>query len=1106
MKNKLQKTIIMLSKCFLYGLVLQTLLLNLVLALNANGQYKNIEEVRVTLSADQLSLNQFFREVQRQTPFKFSYEYRDVDRQQSVTFAKNEGPVIDFLREVAQQSQLSFRQVNHGIDVLKRKDSGVEVMAAADAVTISGTVVDENGGPLPGATITVEGSLSGTVTDIDGNYSIDVAEGAVLVVSFIGYKTIRINVSSQSRINIAMELDESSLEEVVVIGYGTVERRDVTGSVSSIQSEQIIRTNPTQTAKALQGQVAGVNIKRVSSQPGAEFTIDIRGLSSISFNNEPLVVIDGVMGGKLSTLNPSDIETIDVLKDASATAIYGARGANGVVLVTTKKGVSGKTKVTYDAYAGVKVAQIPDLFTTPEFYRAYNDVVKAENPNANVRWTEQELFNINAGNTVNWSEEVTAPALQTSHVVALSGGNENTTHYFSTGYLNEKGNMKNTGFERYSLNGSIDSKLNKVVKVGFSNYFTYTKHDLGSWSTMGSALRSRPMGSIYYDDLINPTETNDRNVDGYAMWMGIKDTQTPNPLVEVQPDRFQKESSVSNFLGNGYIEITPLKGLSFKSSLSTSLFNNRDGFYRGTDAKGRVNKSPLTWSSNQMNTSFTLDNILNYQLKTGMHNLNITAAQSALEERFEMSRVDVEGLPYNSGWYALQTAGIIRSVSSRLTERSILSYMGRFNYSFNDKYLVTLTGRRDGSSVLAEGNKWAFFPSVAVAWRAGEESFIKNMNTFSSLKFRLSYGQVGNDVVAPYTTQAFLNQTVYDFDGNAAFGYAPNNIGNADLRWEKSSEINLGIDMGFFRNRVEASIELYDKTTKDLIQNIALPTFLGFDVVTANVGKVRNRGVEISLNTVNIQTSDIRWTTNINFSANRNEILELYGGDVTRDVANSLFVGESLGSHYWYEFDGIWQLDEAEEANRYNQIPGSVKVVDQNNDGQISANVDNDDRVILGNESPKWIGGINNTLNYKNWDFSALIYTRQGLMYRSNFLRGTMGELTSSRYNSAALNYWTEENPTNDYFGVWQPNPYREAITYKEANFVRISNVTLGYTLPKTMLDRLNFSNFRLYVQADNPFIFTEERNHWFDPEYNKGMFQDDFPFSTYIFGVSVSF
>ncbi|MEX0882642.1 MAG: SusC/RagA family TonB-linked outer membrane protein, partial [Cyclobacteriaceae bacterium] len=304
----------------------------------------------------------------------------------------------------------------------------------------------------------------------------------------------------------------------------------------------------------------------------------------------------------------------------------------------------------------------------------------------------------------------------------------------------------------------------------------------------------------------------------------------------------------------------------------------------------------------------------------------------------------------------------------------------------------------------------------------------------------------------------------------------------------------------------EASIELYDKTTKDLIQNIALPTSLGFDFVTANVGKVRNRGVEISLNTVNIQTSDFRWSTNINFSANRNEILELFGGDLTRDVANKLFVGESLGSHYWYEFDGIWQLDEAEEANRYNQVPGSVKVVDQNNDGQISANVDNDDRVILGNESPKWIGGINNTLNYKNWDFSALIYTRQGLMYRSNFLRGTMGELTSSRYNSAALNYWTEENPTNDYFGVWQPNPYREAITYKEANFVRISNVTLGYTLPKTMLDRLNFSNFRLYVQADNPFIFTEERNHWFDPEYNLGMFNDDFAFSTYIFGVSVSF
>ena len=432
--------------------------------------------------------------------------------------------------------------------------------------------------------------------------------------------------------------------------------------------------------------------------------------------------------------------------------------------------------------------------------------------------------------------------------------------------------------------------------------------------------------------------------------------------------------------------------------------------------------------------------------------------------------------------------------------------MGRINYSYNDRYLLTLTSRYDGSSVLAEGNKWAFFPSVALAWRLSEENFIKKMNLFSDLKLRLSYGEVGNDVVPSYSTQVFLSQTAYDFDGKAAYGYAPNNIGNSDLKWENSSEINIGLDMGFIKNRIMASIEYYDKTTNDLIQNVALPTSLGFSAVTANVGKIMNRGLELSLNTVNIQKSNLRWTTNINFSTNHNEILELYGGTVTQDIANKLFVGESLNSHYYYEFDDIWQLDEADEAVKFGQVPGSVRVVDQNEDGKISSAAGIDDRIILGNELPKWMAGINNTVNYKNWDLSCFIYTRQGVMYRNSLLQGTMGELNSNRYNRLNLNYWTNENPTNDYFGVWQPEPYREAIQYMEANFWRISNITVGYSLPKNLLDRANISNVRFYIQANNPYLFVKNRIMWMDPEYNSGTYQDDLPYSTYIFGLNLTF
>ncbi len=975
--------------------------------------------------------------------------------------------------------------------------------------TITGTVTDQEGLVLPGVTIVEKGTVNGTVTNTDGKYSITVSQDAqALIFTFVGMKPQEIALGTSSSYNVKMESETIGLDEVVAIGYGTAKKRDVTGSVGSLKSELITRTNPVQPASALQGQVAGVNVKKINSRPGSDYTIDIRGVHSISYSSEPLVVIDGVMGGKLNTLNPSDIETMDVLKDASATAIYGARGANGVIIVTTKKGISGKTKVTYDGYVGVKVPQLPDIMTAQEFYHAYNDVVKAENPNANIIWTTAQQENVDAGRSVNWVDEVTDPSAQTNHVISLSGGNENTTHYFSTGYLNEKGSLLYTGYERFNLKGSIDSKLNDIVKVGFNTYYTYSILNLGSNEALRSSYRARPTGSIYYADLTNPTETNDRNVDGYAYWMGIKDTQVQNPILEVQDESMDDETRVSSFLGNGYVELEPLKGLTFKSSLSASVYSSRRGEYRGADTKNRINRLASAVYQTNLNSSYTWDNILSYKITTDLHNLNLTAAQSALKERFESSGIQVENLPYNSSFYAVNTASTINGVTSNLIERSILSFMGRANYSYNDKYLLTLTGRYDGSSVLAEGNKWAFFPSVAVAWRAGEEDFIKNMNLFSDLKLRLSYGEVGNDVVPPYSTQASLRKTAYDFDGTAAYGYAPNNIGNSELKWENSSEINIGLNLGFVKNRIMADIEFYDKTTNDLIQNVAIPSSLGFSSVTANVGKIMNRGFEISLNTVNFQKEFFRWTTNINFSKNHNEILELYGGTVTRDIANKLFVGESLRANYYYEFDGIWQLDEKEEAAKYGQVPGSVKVVDQNNDGKILSSADEalDDRVVLGSELPNWMAGINNTFTYKNWDFSFFIYTRQGVQYRNSLLSGTMGELGSNRYNHLNLNYWTETNPTNDYFGVWQSNPYREAIQYMEANFWRLSNVTLGYNLPKSLLERMKFSNVRFYVQANNPYLYVKNKIMWMDPEFNSGTYQDDLSNSTYIFGVNLSF
>jgi len=973
---------------------------------------------------------------------------------------------------------------------------------------VKGKVTDATNSPLPGVAVVVKGTTIGSITDIDGNYSLSgIPQNATLQFKFVGMKTKEVAVGNKATIDVSLEDETIGIEEVVAIGYGTAKKRDVTGSVGSIKAIEIVRSNPVQPAKALQGQVAGVNVNRVNSRPGSDYTIDIRGVHSISFSSEPLVVIDGVMGGKLNTLNPTDIETMDVLKDASSAAIYGARGANGVIIITTKKGSQGKTKVTYEGYVGLKVpANLPDLMTGPEFYHAYNDVVKAENPTAQIIWTTAEQANANAGHNVDWVNEVTDPSLQTSHVVALSGGNENTTHYFSAGYLNEKGNLLSTGYNRYNLKGTVDSKLNDVVKVGFSTYYTYSVQNLGSNETLRSAYRARPLGTILYADLTNPTETNDKNVDGYAFWMGIKDTQVQNPILEVRASNYKDETRVSSFLGNGYLELTPLKGLSFKSSLSVSAYNSRRGIFQGADSKGRLNKLPAASNAYNLNTSYTWDNILNYNYKTGKHNFLLTGIQSALAERFETSGTQVENLSYNSDWYALNTAAIINGVASSLTQRTILSFMGRFNYNYNERYLLTLTGRYDGSSVLAEGNKWAFFPSVALAWRAIEEPIVKQLNVFSDLKIRASYGEVGNDVVAPYSTQAYLNKTAYDFNGVAAYGYAPRNLGNADLKWENSKEVNFGINMGFVQNRIRADVEIYNKKTNDLIQNVAVPTSLGYGSVTANVGKLLNRGVEVTLNTVNVVKKDFKWTTTINYSKNHNEVLELYGGTVTQDIANSLFVGYPLRSNYYYQYAGIWQTSEATEAAKYGQVPGSVKVVDQNNDGKISSSTGIDDRVVLGNQLPKWMAGMNNTFTYKGWDLTVFIYTRQGVQFQNSLLSGTMGDLGGNRYNHLNLDYWTATNPTNTYYGVWQGNPYRQAIQYKDASFWRISNLTLGYNLPKSALNKIKFSNLRLYVQANNLKIFTRDKNIWMDPEFNSGTYQDDVPNSTYLFGISASF
>lgn len=1072
---------------------------------------------RVNLNLKNGSMKGVIQSIEKQVDVTFSYQKGVIAQDEKINLSLSNETLENVMKKVFAPRNIKYQfQKNNQIILEKGKlgeieNANAEVSPVASTEimmadrSISGKVVDEKGEALPGVSVRLKNSAKGVATNANGQFTILVPDkgNSTLVFSFVGFQTQEINLGNQVQVQVKLIPTSENLSEVVVVGYGEQKKSDLTGAVGSIQSKDITRANPTLAAKAIQGQIAGATVTKSDNRPGRGYSITIRGENTINNSTQPLIVIDGLMGADINNLNPNDIQTMDILKDASSTAIYGARGANGVIIITTKKGASGKPKFGYDSYMAVKLpAHVPQLMSTAQFYKlAYTDLI-AEGGTGTI-FTAAEKYNIENNITTDWVDLITDPGIQTAHNLSVSGGNEKTTYRFSGGFLNEDGNVKYTGYKRYNLNAGLDSKIGEHVKVGFTSYLTYSDQNLGSQESLRNAYRARPMGTVNFASLANPSENSDFSVDGYAYWMGINDKQVPNPLADIDPKTSKLQTTVFNAMTNGYVEVSILKGLSLRSSVSGSYNSERVGDFRGQWSKSQIGAKPRSQFNQNLLGNYTIDNILNYNLDLGKHKLLFTGLQSAFYQRNEAYVIAAKDLPYNSDWYALNT-GTITSFGSSLIERSILSYMGRINYSFADKYLLTLTGRSDGASQLAEGNKWAFFPSAAFAWKLGEEEFIKNISAISNLKLRVSYGEVGNSVVSPYSTQAGLLNTGYDFDGTAAYGFAPNNLGNKDLRWERSKEFNVGIDFGLFNNRILGTLELYNRQTEDLILNQKIPTVTGFSQVVSNVGKIENKGIELTLTTQNIVTSNFTWSTNFAFTKNANKLLELYGNGQLMDKGNKLFVGYPIRSNFDYQFNGIWQTADVDLAAKYKQVPGSVRVVDQNNDGQISSSDAIDDRTILGTQLPNWILGVTNKLKFKQFDFSFLIYYRDGVQYSNNTLSGTFGE-TSTRYNHlASLDYWTKTNPSNTYFGLVAPNPYRSAINYQDASFLRVSDITFGYTFSNKLLDKLKMSNARFYAQASNAFIFTKYVG--FDPEFNSGAYQDDVPSMTITVGTNISF
>ena len=998
---------------------------------------------------------------------------------------------------------------------------------------VSGVITDGANIPIPGVNVLVKGTSTGTATDFDGNYKIKASNGDVIVFSYLGYQTKEVTYNGQSNLNVRLQEDASELDEIVVIGYGSVKRTDLTGAVESLGTQEITQQKKTDLGQALQGRIAGVDIRTTNNKPGAPLSFDIRGNTVIQNNDEtrdglnfdgdlskPLFVVDGVFFDDINILNPSDIQQVDILKDASATAIYGSRGANGVVIITTKNGIEGKTVFTYEATLGVNsVANKPDMFNGDEFVTFVEDVLRSRAwqgmfdfdapyyPTVNdynnaaidfsseFRTSNEEADNVANRRYTDWQNDYIDTGIQTSHSLAMSGGSNGLTYTGSLGYLSNEGVMGGQVFERYNLTTAVTKKVSDKFTVGLKAYLSLSERETGSTALYRSPLR------------LSPT-VNSRDPEGdLLLFPDDQDGRFLNPWYEAYEDSWLNNTRSLDVIGNVFLDYKPTKWLSFKTQFAPNLRTTRHGQQFGLLTKSARNENSRTraYYDAFFDTSYTWDNIvnLNFDVAEG-HELKTTLISSVYYRQDEGSRIETRNFDTDVFQYYNTAAGLdVRNYATSYEKETLASFAGRLNYSIDDKYLFTFTGRYDGSSKLAVGHEWAFFPSAAFAWKASEETFLQDVDWLSNLKLRLSYGESGNDnVIGPYQSLAFLNDADYVYGSDHVNGVQVAGLANYDLTWERSKEFNIGVDLAVLQNRVRLGLEVYNKKTVDAILGRTLSAITGYGAAIGNYGSVRNKGVELTLNTTNIQTEDFKWTTSLNYARNKNEIVELqgdldkipYGNHGVRQV------GEPVDAIYSYKTIGIWQLDEAAEAHSYNSFPGRWKYADLNNDGVLNQ----DDNTVIGSISPDWIGGMTNTFTYKNLDLTVQMHTRQGVFGHSEFYNNfAPWQNDRAKFNKVNLDYWTPNNQGAKYPAAHYASTGNDY--YLNVDFVKIGNIGLGYNFSGEALEKLKMSSLRLTLDLQNPFTFTDFAGP--DPETALGnTYNAGYMMKTVLFGLKLSY
>lgn len=997
----------------------------------------------------------------------------------------------------------------------------------AQSSVIEGKITDASGLSLPGVNIQEKGTKNGTSTDFEGSFKINVTNNkATLVISYLGFQTQEVSIAGKTKVNVSLAEASNALTEVVVVGYGSVKKTDLTGAVNTLSAAKITERNVTNPMEAMQGSIAGVQVTSNTGRIGDGFNVIIRGANSINKDgSKPLFVVDGVPTDNIDFLNPQDIARMDVLKDASSAAIYGSRGGSGVVIVTTKSGTNAKAgvSVSYESSYGNKQAvRLPKLMDPNKWWYyhqsaflattisatnpTYNDIDATElNTAVGQAGTNPVLFQRVANNqSYNWQDAVLKGGMTSNNYLNVSGRAENGLAYnIGLGMQKETGVIDNEGIDKYNFKVGLNHKIGDKFTFGVNLTLSKTNEQLGSPTAMQEAFRQNPFTSPWAIDA-----AGNEIVGTYAQQPGtlrypngtlaINKTGSYNPLLEIA----NSQDDINRFttIGNAFAEYKVNSWLSFKTTFSAGNMNAREGRSFGAQTDfGLKNKSlPSGDVTNTQNFNYTWDNQfnINYTLKND-HVFSFLGLQSFYSNTTEMYFAASRENPFETGYYNLGSGAqstYTLTPSGTLfvpySKNTLESYAARFNYAYKGRYLLTASVRYDGSSVLSEDNKWTAFPSVALGWNLHEESFMKGLSFVSNFKLRASIGYTGNDNVTPYSSLSLLKvPTYYDFGTTIANGYTASSLGNPDLGWEKTKEVNLGLDFGFANNRISGSVDVYDRKSKDLLFQQALPLEIGVPTITSNVGSVSNKGIEIALTTKNIKTESVTWETSFTFTKNVNKLVSIYGQDQIDDVGNNLFIGENIHSYYNYVFDGVWQESEAAKALSYGQKPGEAKVKDLNNDGKIDAN---NDRAILGNYDPKWSGSFSTSLKVKQFDLGISIITNQGMTVFSGF-HDNFADVTDRGRQKLDLGDWyvpangagipaqySNTNPLPRGAGVYYDT--NNVAFYKDASFVKVQNIALGYSFDPDLVNKLKIKSLRLYVNVLNPFVFTNYEGY--DPEW----------------------